>query len=153
MLTRSTSAPRNEERRPSGSWTTRLFSRNAAVLLARNSAVSCLVFAVNLGLLWMLVERFSTHKLAAAAIAFIAANSLHYAFGPAWIFRGTRRGLLPGYLYFLVNAAVGLIVTLALYAAMLGLTSINYIVARVLVSVVAGLVVFLLNAILNFRRI
>jgi hypothetical protein len=32
-------------------------------------------------------------------------------------------------------------------------TPINYLVARVLVSVVSGLTVFLLNAVLNFRRL
>ena len=32
-------------------------------------------------------------------------------------------------------------------------TPIQYLVARVLVSVIAGLTVFLLNAVLNFRRL
>jgi putative flippase GtrA len=92
-------------------------------------------------------------KLVAAAAAFIAANSLHYGFGRTWIFRGTERRVVSGYLYFLINAGVGLAVTMVLFAAFIQWTSINYIVARVLVSVVAGLTVFLLNAILNFRRL
>jgi putative flippase GtrA len=131
----------------------RLISRNAALLLARNTIVSCGVFAFDLALLWVLVEYLAVDKLVAAAGAFIAANSLHYAFGRTWIFRGTERRVVSGYVYFLINAGVGLVVTMALFAAFITWTSINYIVARVLVSVVAGLTVFLLNAMLNFRRL
>lgn len=131
----------------------RLFSRNTAVLFARNTLVSCLVFGFGLALLWLLVERLGMAKLAAAAIAFLAANSLHFAFGYGWIYRGTERRLAPGYGYFLVNAAVGFAITMALFAALLRWTGINYLVARVLVSIVAGLAMFVLNAVLNFKRV
>jgi putative flippase GtrA len=131
----------------------RFVSRHVAVLLARNTLVSCVVFAFDLGLLWLLVHYGGLGKLAAAAIAFVAANTLHYVFGRTWIFRGSERGLAAGYVYFLFNAIVGLAVTMALFAALLEYTSINYLVARTIVSVVAGLVVFFLNATLNFRSV
>ncbi len=131
----------------------RLISRNAAVLLARNTVVSCFVFAFDLALLWLLVQYFGTDKLIAAAVGFIAANTLHYAFGRSWIFRGTERGVASGYAYFLVNATIGLVVTIGLFAVFIRWTSINYLLARVIVSVFAGLTVFLLNAMLNFRRL
>ena len=131
----------------------RLFSRHAATLLARNTIVSCGVFAIDLALLWALVTFLGTGKIIAATVAFIAANSIHYALGRTWIFRGTERPLASGYLYFLVNAGVGLAITIALFAALIRWTPINYLVARTLVSVVAGLTVFVLNAVLNFRRL
>ena len=131
----------------------RLWSRNAAVLLARNTVVSCLVFAIGLALLWALVELWGVNKLAAAAAGFLAGNSIHYAFGRAWIYRGTERAVTPGYVFFLVNAGVGLVITIALFAAFLRWTSIHYLIARVLVSVFAGLAMFLLNATLNFKRL
>ena len=121
-------------------------------MLVRNTIVSCLAFAFDLILLWALV-RLGWGKLAAAAIGFVTANTLHYALGRSWIFRGTDRGLKAGYAFFLINAIVGLAVTMALYATALRYTPVNYMVARVLVSVIAGLVVFLLNAVLNFRRL
>ncbi len=130
----------------------RLWSRKAARMLARNTVVSCLCFAFDLVLLWLLV-RLGWGKLGAAALGFLAATTLHYALGRSWIFRGTERGVTAGYVFFLGNAVVGLVVTIALYAALLRYTPLNYIVARVLVSVVAGLAVFLLNAVLNFRRL
>ena len=71
----------------------RLFSRNAAVLLARNTVVSCFVFAIGLALLWALVELGGMNKLVAAAIGFVASNSIHYAFGRQWITGETERGV------------------------------------------------------------
>ena len=130
----------------------RLLSRHAATLLARNTIVSCGIFAFDIALLWVLVQ-LGMGKVAAAALAFIVANSIHYAFGRGWIFKGTDRGVAEGYVYFLINAAIGLVITIALFAAMIRWTPINYLVARVLVSVVSGLTVFLLNAVLNFRRL
>jgi putative flippase GtrA len=122
-------------------------------LLARNTIVSCAVFAFDLALLWALVEWLSWDKVAAAALAFVAANSVHYVFGRIWIFRGSDRHAATGYVYFLINAGIGLGITIGLFAAVVRWTSINYLIGRTLVSVVAGLVVFLLNATLNFRRL
>ena len=68
-------------------------------------------------------------------------------------FRGTERAFASGYFYFLVNAGIGFVITISLFAMMIRLTSVNYLVARVAVSVIAGLTVFLLNAVLNFRRL
>lgn len=135
------------------SWVSRLLSRKAGWMLVRNTVVSCGVFAFDLALLWALVQFLNMDKVLAAALAFIAANTIHYGFGRTWIFRGTERGVASGYAFFLINAGVGLIITIGLFAAMLRWTPINYLVARTLVSVVAGLAVFLLNAILNFRRL
>ena len=131
----------------------RLWSRNAAVLLARNTAVSVIVFLMGLGLLWLLVEYWGVGEVSAAAAGFVLANTLHYALGRTWIYRGTERRLVPGYAYFLINGLIGLVITLVLFAAILRFSSIHYLVARVIVSVVAGLAMFLLNATLNFRRL
>ena len=122
-------------------------------MLWRNTVVSCMVFGVSVALLWVLVEFFGVEEVMAAAIGFIVANSLHYALGRAWIFRGTDRAVASGYLYFLANGGLGLAVTVSLYAMLLQYTPINYIAGRALVSVVAGLTMFVLNALLNFRRL
>ena len=131
----------------------RLLSWNALAMLARNTVVSCVAFLFDLALLWALVRLAGWGKLEAAALGFVAANTLHYALGRGWIFHGTTRGVATGYVYFLINSGIGLVVTITLYAAFLRFTAIDYMVARVLVSLVAGLIVFLLNALLNFRRL
>ncbi len=131
----------------------RLLSLNAAAMLGRNTVVSCCTFAFGLVVLWLLVEQLEFAKVPSAAISFLLATTLHYGFGRTWIFRGTNRALAPGYVYFLINAGIGLVVTTALFAAMVEFTSINYLAVRVVVSLVAGLVMFLLNAISNFCRL
>jgi putative flippase GtrA len=129
-----------------------LLSRRGATLLMRNTIVSTAVFGFGLGLLWLMVDVMGFQKVPAAALSFIAANTLHYAFGRAWIFRGTQRKVVEGYAYFVINSLVGLAVTVALFAIFLEL-GVNYIVARIVTSVFAGLVLFVLNAILNFRSL
>ena len=101
----------------------------------------------------MLVALLGMDKVAAAALAFVVANSLHYAIGRGWIFYGTDRHFATGFIYFQLNSLIGLVITVALFAALIRWTPINYLIARVLVSVVSGLAVFLLNAILNFRQL
>lgn len=130
-----------------------MLSRRAATLLARNTLVSFGTFAFDIALLWALVELAGMAKVPAAALAFVVANSVHYAIGRGWIFRGTERHVATGFLYFQLNSVIGLVITVALFAALIRWTPINYLVARVLVSIVAGLTVFLLNACLNFRRL
>ena len=134
-------------------WWARLWSRHCAVLLGRNTLVSTGVFALGLAMLWLLVEFAHVGKLEATAVTFLIATSLHYTLGRTWIYRGTDRGIVPGYGLFLVNAMIGLAVTLMLFDALVRFTPIHYLVARVIVSVFAGLVMFLLNAVLNFRRL
>ncbi|MEJ7933883.1 GtrA family protein [Sphingobium sp. AN558] len=129
----------------------RIFSRRVGAMLLRNTLVSCSVFMIGLLVLWMLVT-LGSGKVVAAGIGFIIANTLHYILGRSWIFRGTDRGVGTGYILFLANSTVGLLITTGLYALLLHLTALNYLVARAIVSLFAGLIVFLLNALLNFRQ-
>lgn len=131
----------------------RLVSRSMAAMLARNTIVGTTVFAIDLLILWALVEQVGINKLVAAAIGFMTASSLHYAAGRSWIFKGTERHVVSGYFYFLINAGVGLVITMLMFAAFIRWTPINYLVARVIVSLFAGLATFLLNAFLNFRSV
>ncbi|HEU0283515.1 MAG TPA: GtrA family protein [Sphingomicrobium sp.] len=130
----------------------RLFSRRGAVLLARNTVVSTFVFLLGLALLWLLVERLGVAKVPAAGLSFLVSNSIHYVFGRTWIYRGTDRKVAAGYAFFLINAVLGLGVTVGLFAAFIEL-GLHYLLARVVASIFAGLALFLLNAVLNFRSL
>lgn len=130
----------------------RLLSRRGAVLLGRNTIVSIGVFLFGLAFLWVLVEQFGVPKVPAAGISFLAANSIHYVFGRTWIYRGTDRPAAAGYAYFILNALVGLAITLVLFAGFMAL-GMHYILARIVTSMFAGLVLFVLNAVLNFRSL
>jgi putative flippase GtrA len=132
---------------------TRLASRNAAKLLARDAIVSSATFAFGLCLMWVFVEFAKIDETVAAAASFIAANSLHYALARLWVFRGTNRGVAKGYGYFLANAGVGLCIMVLLFVGLTRWTAMHYLVARALASIVAGLTIFVLNAAFNFKRV
>jgi putative flippase GtrA len=136
-----------------GNWIQRISSRNAAALLGRNTVVSIAVFLLGLGLLWLLVEIWSVDKIVATGVSFLIATTLHYALGRTWIYKGTERKIIPGYAYFVASALGGLAITLILFDAFLRYTSVHYILARVIVSLLAGLAMFLMNAMVNFRRL
>lgn len=131
----------------------RFFKRRVGGMLVRNTVVSTGVFAIGLGVLWLMVERARVDPVLATALSFLIANSIHYIFGRAWIFAGTERRLSTGYALFLFNALLGLAVTVGLFWLLTEFTPINYLVARVIVSVFAGLAMFALNATVNFRQV
>lgn len=122
-------------------------------MLWRNTVVSTGVFLVGLGVLWVLVEKQGADPVLTTAISFLIVNSIHYVFGRSWIFAGSDRKVSSGYVLFIANAIVGLIVTVSLFWMLTRWTPMNYLVARVIVSIFAGLAVFGLNATLNFRRL
>jgi putative flippase GtrA len=130
----------------------RLLNLRVADLLARNTLVSTGAFLFDLMLLWLFIDRFAMNMMAAAVVAFLIATSIHYVFCRIWIFRGSDRALAAGYAYFLVNAGIGLVLTMTSFAALVFI-GVHYLAARIIASVVAGLTVFLLNATLNFRSV
>jgi putative flippase GtrA len=138
---------------PRRGWRARLWSRKAAVLLGRNTVVGTAVFLLGLVLLWLLVEFAHVPRTLAAGGTFLFATTLHYALGRTWIYRGTDRRVIPGYGLFLFNALVGLALTVSLFELFIRYTGIHYLAARTLVSVVAGLAMFLLNGVFNFRKL
>jgi putative flippase GtrA len=103
--------------------------------------------------MWIFVEFGKIDETVAAAASFVVANSLHYSVARLWVFRGTRRGVAQGYGYFIANACVGLFIMVLLFAGLTHWTSMHYLVARALASVVAGLIIFVLNATFNFKRV
>lgn len=131
----------------------RLVSRNVGVMLARNTVVGTTVFALDLILLWSLVAMFEIPVLVAATIGFVVSTSVHYFVGRGWIFKGSTRHVVSGYVYFLLSGGVGLAITILMFAALTLWTPINYLVARVIVSLFAGLASFLLNALVTFQKV
>ena len=122
-------------------------------MLFRNTVVSTGSFLLGLSALWALVTFGGMDEVLATGISFLIAQTLHYALGRSWVFRGTDRAIGAGYLLFLMNAGIGLIVTVSLFALLVNYTPMHYLVARVIVSIFAGLAMFALNASLNFRRV
>lgn len=131
----------------------RVVESRAAHLFARNTVASFFVFGLDVALLWALVEFVGVGYIPAATVAFLIAMTLHYVLSRIWIFQGTERGIARGYVYFMINTGVGLVITIGAFAALVEFTGIHYLIARVLASVAAGIVVFFLNAVFNFKAL
>lgn len=130
----------------------RLLTPRVGGILARNTLVSICTFLIGLALLWLLVEYGGMAKVSASGTSFLFATTLHYFGGRRWVYPGSTRAWASGYGIFLINAALGAILTMGLMAVFVSFTPLNYLLARVLVSVAVGLFVFVLNLVLNFRQ-
>ncbi len=130
-----------------------LLSRHGAVLFLRNAVASSLCFAIDMGLIWLMVSQLHIDKFVAVTLGFLCANALNYVLARIWVFRESDRGLFTGYVYFLGNALVGLAIILAGFALLTGPLDTHYLLARVVVSLCSGTIVFILNATLNFHEV
>ncbi|WP_144097005.1 GtrA family protein [Croceicoccus sediminis] len=131
----------------------RLLTLDVGGMLLRNTVVSTGAFLLGLAALWALVALGGMDKVLATGITFLLAQTFHYTLGRTWVFRGTDRAVGAGYVIFLANSGIGLIITVALFALLMEYTAMHYLVARVVVSVFAGLAMFVANATFNFRRV
>ena len=116
----------------------RLLNRRGSILFIKNGAASTLSFLLDLLLIWIMVERMGVAKLAAVAIGFVLANAFHYLLARVWVFRGSLRGLLSGYVYFFGNALFGLAIILGAFALLTDGLGVPYMVARVIASLDVG---------------
>lgn len=131
----------------------RFFGRRGFDLYIRNAVVSTISFLLDLLVIWLLVEYFAAERYMAVVAGFIVANALHYVLARIWIFRGSERGLVSGYVMFFGNALFGLGVILGGFALLTEVFGVPFLIARVVASLLAGTIVFVLNATLNFRHL
>lgn len=124
-----------------------------ARMLARNTVASIGTFLLDLAILATLVELVGLAHVPAATVAFLIPLVVFYFLQREWVFPGTDRGMASGFVYFLINMGVGFVAMIGVFWTLLEVTDLHYIIARVLASVVYGLVVFVLNGVFNFKQL
>ena len=129
------------------------FGHRGVRMFGRNTVASTIAFALDLAILWSLVELLDVPRVIAAVIAFVIPMVVFYFLSREWVFPGTRRGVGSGFVFFIANVGIGFVVMLAVFWGLLQFTGLYYLVARILASVVSGVVIFLLNGFLNFRQL
>ena len=122
-------------------------------MFGRNTVASTIAFALDLAILWSLVELLGVPRVPAAVVAFFLPMTVFYVLSREWVFPGTRRGVAQGYVYFLINVGIGFVVMLAVFWGLLLATEIHYLLARIAGSIVSGIVIFFLNGFLNFKEL
>ena len=122
-------------------------------MFGRNTVASTIAFALDLAILWCLVELLDFPRVPAAVVAFLIPMVVFYVLERQWVFAGTKRGVAAGFVLFAVNVGIGFAVMLAIYWSLLLFTDIHYLVARIAGSVVNGIVMFVLNGLFNFKKL
>lgn len=122
-------------------------------MFGRNTVASTAAFLLDLLILWLLVDFAGFPRVPAAIVAFLVPMILFYILEREWVFPGTSRGVAKGFAYFMVNIGIGFLVMLGTFWALLLLTDLHYLIARVAASAVSGIVVFFLNGIFNFEEL
>lgn len=118
---------------------------------SRYTLIGTLTFALDLLLLWILMEFLNAHILVAASLAFFAAVSLNYCINRSFAFKGTERTVWDGYKNFIAIAVVGAISTSMLLWVLVEQTDLHVAIARFVVALVVGIGNYLVNLYFNFR--
>lgn len=124
-----------------------------AKMFGRNTVASIITFSLDLAILWVLVELAGFPHVPAAVLSFAVPMVLFYILQRTWVFPQTERGVASGFLYFMINVGIGFAAMLATFWALLEFTPIHYLIARILASVVNGIVIFVLNGVFNFKQL
>ncbi len=124
-----------------------------ARMFGKNTVASTIAFLLDLAILWSLVELVGLPRVPSAIIAFILPMVVFYVLERQWVFPDSNRGVASGFVYFMFNIGIGFVVMLGIFWALLTFSGIHYLVARVLASIVSGIVIFLLNGVFNFKQL
>lgn len=96
----------------------------------RFAAAGAVTAAVDMALLYLLVERAGLNYLIAVAVAFLAAATISYVFSIAWIFTRGRHAPDVEVLAFLVTSAGGLLLNELIVFTLVHFLSVWYLVAK-----------------------
>ncbi|HUG46725.1 MAG TPA: GtrA family protein [Sphingomicrobium sp.] len=124
-----------------------------AKMLGRNTIASIFSFLLDLAILVSLVEFAGFPRVPAAAVAFVIPMITFYFLQREWVFPDTSRGVASGFVYFVIIMGIGFVSMLAVFWTLLEVTSLHYVLARILASFVYGIIVFVLNGMLNFKQL
>ena len=119
----------------------------------RNTLASTATFLLDLAILWTLVEWLSLPYVPAAVLAFVIPLTVFYFLQREWVFGETDRSVGKGLAVFALTVGVSFVAMLATYWALIEFASFHYLLARVLASVVYGLLLFFLNGRFNFHEL
>ncbi len=125
--------------------------KNGATRFLKYGAVGVSTFLFDLALLYVAVSILKFPIYIATPATFLIAVSCNYAVSRKLVFKGTTRGWTNGYVYFAIVAIGGAFVTTALVEVLVTYLGLFYIVARVAVAGIVGVLNYLFNLYLNFK--
>jgi len=113
--------------------------------------LSTITFFIDLFIVWFLTEKIGVHYLFSVCIGFATATLLNYASGRKIIFKETKQKALKGYFISLLVAISTLIVVLSVTWALVNFAYLNYLLARIIAAIIAGIWGYILDNRYTFR--
>lgn len=117
------------------------------------STVGVSTFALDLLLIYLFKTYLGMGNVAAVSLGFALAITVNFFCSYYWVFRGTERDRLSGYVIFVSLATLGLLVVLSGTLLLVQLFAVNIYLARSIVAAIVGLANFLINTFFNFKMI
>ncbi len=115
------------------------------------SAVGISTFLFDIFLIFLFKEFLQFNDVTAIALGFGIAISINFLLSYYWVFKGTSRHRVTGYLYFIGIAFFGACIVLSGTYLLHEYAGMNLYYARILVAGVAGIVNFFINTMYNFK--
>jgi putative flippase GtrA len=125
--------------------------RQGAERFLKYSAVGVGTFLFDLGMLYIAVSTLHFPVYISTPITFLIAVSCNYVLSRKFIFKETTRGWSYGYAYFAAVAIGGAFITTLLVTGLVTYLGLYYIIARIAVAGIIGVLNYLFNLYLNFK--
>lgn len=108
-------------------------------------------YLLDLLLIFILRTFFGSPDWLAVAIGFMIAVSVNYLISYFWVFEGTERDKVSGYIFFFFISITGLLIIVTSTVFIKNYFSIDLYLARTIVAGFVGTCNYLVNSIFNFR--
>ena len=124
--------------------------RKSIKRFSRYASVGVSTFALDLAMLYVLVQWFEVSLSIATPCSFLVAVSLNYTLSRAHVFKGSGRSWHMGYAYFLGVALIGAAATTGIVEFLVA-KGLYFIVARIIAAGIVGVGNYLFNLHVNFK--
>ncbi len=124
---------------------------NTVLRFLKYFAVGFSTFLIDLFLLYVLTDIFLINYLLSTGLAFITAVSINYYFSRKIVFKKTSVKFSKGYYGFVIISGTGLLFIILLMAVFVELFLWNYLISRILVAGIVGVLSYLANLFINFK--
>ncbi len=118
---------------------------------ARYAMVGASTLLLDLGMLYIAVSILNIPYYIATPIAFLIAVSCNYILSRKIVFTGSARGWRMGYVYFSLVGILGALTTTGIMTILISSYGMYYLVARVIVAGIVGMINYLFNLYFNFK--
>lgn len=118
---------------------------------ARYVSIGVGTFCIDLALLFFFIDVLALNVLVSAGLAFLGALSLNYLLARKYVFLHSNRGIVEGYVYYIIIALSGMSVTVFLMWVLTTHTDLHFAVSRSLIAFFVGIANYFANLIFNFK--